>query len=52
MTQDEINRYAEEWAADHSGIANHTPLPQVLAQFGWELQKRILEPLSDDILAT
>jgi hypothetical protein len=55
MTQEEINQFAEKWAeqwANKSAVEESVPLPQILSQFGWDLQKQILEPLSDDILAT
>jgi hypothetical protein len=55
MTQEEIDQYAEQWAEQHElnlamSPTAHEPLPQVLAQFGWDLQKAIVERLSEIVL--
>lgn len=52
MTRDEINQFATTWAEEHRGIETHQPLPQVLGQFGRELQTMILEPISRIVLGS
>jgi hypothetical protein len=50
MTHEAIAQFATQWVEEHPQIAEHTPLPQILAMFGFELQKEVMGEIGEIVL--